>query len=446
MLEGWLDYHRADPGLEVPGPGRRPAQDRLGAAVRTLPARARPAHGGGGAQLVPQGAGRRRSRARSTTATRTATASSTSPRRTPGRRRTAPGSAEIEAARQERGALRARRPVRGQEQVHRQALQPAVDLHPHDRGVRAPQRSRRPDPRADRRGHGRLRARAGTATPRRHRARRRAPVVHPCGASSACQLPKWRRTQQSCAGASNRDHRNAPGHRGCLGRLRLCDRPATARSRRPVRARSVLGAPPGRQGRAPDRAGAGPRGPGDDRPVPAPVGTRVRTPPYGTFGTRRGPGGPSPPRPRRPAAAPGAPAAGAPRGSPSAQGDGSGGHGCVRPGQAVRRLEPGQPAGDHLRPDVTYGTPIPSHQARPARRHGRCRGGPSVSPPASPRPGVGPASVRRPARAPPRRASAPGGRCPPGHRPRTRRRRARPRVSRARRRWLRAASERPSFT
>jgi hypothetical protein len=63
---------------------------------------------------------------------------------------------------------------------------------------------------------------------------RKGPEITRVGHHPPVRCPKRGRNQQSCAGASNDDHRNAPGHRGCLGPLRLCDRPAAARPRAPA--------------------------------------------------------------------------------------------------------------------------------------------------------------------------------------------------------------------
>lgn len=222
------------------------------------------------------------------------------------------------------------------------------------------------------------------------------------------RCPKPGRNQQSCAGASNDDHRNAPGHRGCLGPVRLCDRPAATGSRSPGRTVPSVGAAPGRQRGAASRAGSGPGGARTHRPLaPSETGhssaaPRTGSAPAGGAGTGTGP--PRTPAPPSPPAHQATPFPAAERGHP---GRGQVGAqepvGRVCPGQEVRRLAVGQSAVDHLRSDVRALRPTGTD--RPDSRA-------AVS--------AAPSSLPRPHR-PPCRAAAPAGRSRPAPRCRSRR-------------------------
>ncbi|CAM5405515.1 hypothetical protein SCANM63S_08840 [Streptomyces canarius] len=161
----------------------------------------------------------------------------------------------------------------------------------------------------------------------------------------ASPVPNRLPAQQSCAGASNDDHRSASGHRGRLGPLRLCD--GAGRGAAGQRALAADGDPAGRQRGAPCGAGTGPRGTGEDGPVRAPGALRTARPAPGPGRTR---GHPPPAGPTR-APAPGSlPPTAHPRAPPTPGGDPS--SGCLRPGQDVRRLAEGQPPSPDLRTGV----------------------------------------------------------------------------------------------
>jgi len=237
------------------------------------------------------------------------------------------------------------------------------------------------------------------------------------------RCPKRGRNQQSCAGASNDDHRNAPGHRGCLGPVRLCDRPAATGSRSPGRTVPSVGAAPRRQRGAAGRTGSGSGGAGTDRPLAPPeTGHACAAPRTGSApagGTVTGP-------PRTPASAPppaSAPEAAAPpasgRGHPRRGQVGAQEHaGRVRPGQEVRRLAVGQSAVDHLRSDVRALRPRGTGRTETAtsRPNQVARTGPRAAV------SVASSSLPRPHR-PLCRAAVPVGRSRPAPRCRSRRRR-----------------------
>jgi hypothetical protein len=193
---------------------------------------------------------------------------------------------------------------------------------------------------------------------------------------------RGRPKQQSGAGASNHDYRNAPGHRGCLRPHRLCDDPAasgvrTAAEHGALPASGTRGHPSGRSRGAADRAGPGPGGPVHDRPVPLVGPGRYRTARYGpggrgrprsaaarTAGARasRTPGTPGASGTPRAAAPPATtPRAAAPpattrrdpgRGHDDSQVGPQERAGRLRAGQEVRPLAGGQSGVGHLRPDV----------------------------------------------------------------------------------------------
>jgi hypothetical protein len=207
--------------------------------------------------------------------------------------------------------------------------------------------------------------------------------------------PTTVRTQQSCARASNDDHRNAAGHRGSRGPHRLRHGPAAARVRPGRGTLRTPGAAPGRQHRATTRPGTRPGGPATRRTARIPAPDRA---PGRPGGPHDAPADPPGPRAARAAAATAEPAlrrpSPPPRAAPGPRAPASATatarrsslrhpHGAVeprrlRPRQAVRRLAPGQSRGTHLRPDIrpltpqraghrTQGCPaIPGGRATPA--------------------------------------------------------------------------------
>lgn len=181
MLEGWLEYHRQT--LAWKCEGLTDEQLRTAAvAPSTLSLMGLVRH----MAEVERSWYRRvlaaETRARSTTPTR------------PGRRVPAHRGGHLRRgprhlAGRDRGGppQRGRRPPGrtdpGQAPAHRRALHPALDPHPHDRGVRASQRARGPDPRTPGRRHGRL------TSPRVAHGTPYGGGDHPCGATCACPAP-----------------------------------------------------------------------------------------------------------------------------------------------------------------------------------------------------------------------------------------------------------------
>jgi hypothetical protein len=203
----------------------------------------------------------------------------------------------------------------------------------------------------------------GAAVPRRgrrrHPGRSRAlptgPEITRAGQPPLVCRPRDAASHQSCAGASNDDHRNASGHRGRVGPHRLCDGSAPTRGRLAGGTVPAVGAPPGRSGRASGRAGSGPGGAGNDRAVP-PAGTgEARAARPGPPARRAATVGGLAPAP--PATAPGAPALAAPtRRDPRRVGlvprERPPEHGCLLARQPVWRLAAGQPGGGRLQAGV----------------------------------------------------------------------------------------------
>lgn len=194
-------------------------------------------------------------------------------------------------------------------------------------------------------------------------------------------------------GASNDDDRSAPGHRGRLGPVRLCDgtAPGDTRTAAGHGAFAAHGGPARRQRAATRGAGAGPRGPGDGRPVQAPAPHRPGRPaPSGARTTGR----PPPARtPHPPTATPGTRTP-APGRAPERVPPGPRRRRPLRPRPQVRRLARRQPGVSDLRTDVrpltapadTAGSPPHSTSTGEPRSAafqvvGRWRGGPQWSPP-----------------------------------------------------------------
>lgn len=204
---------------------------------------------------------------------------------------------------------------------------------------------------------------------RKARARRTGTEITRAGQPPLVRCRRGRPKQQSGAGASNHDYRNAPGHRGCLGPDRLCDDPAatgvrTATDHGTFPPAGGRGHPSGRSRGAADRAGPRPGGPVHDRPVPLREPWRYRATRYGPRGrgrprtaTARAAGArasrtPGPPGTSRAAAPPATAHRDPGRGHHGSQVGPQERAGRLRAGQEIRPLAGGQSGGGHLQPDV----------------------------------------------------------------------------------------------